>query len=74
MYKYSYSHFFSVGEEGSLLTDPELRHIADQVADGMAYLEVKCVLHLDLMCRSIRVGDNLVCKISQFSFAIQKKV
>ncbi|XP_073463540.1 protein-tyrosine kinase 6-like isoform X2 [Aquarana catesbeiana] len=64
---------FLCGEEGSLLTDPELRHIADQVADGMAYLEVKCVLHLHLMCRSIHVGDNLVCKISQFSFAIQKK-
>ncbi|PIO25907.1 hypothetical protein AB205_0175090, partial [Aquarana catesbeiana] len=60
-------------EEGSLLTDQELLRIADQVADGMAYLEVKRVLHLDLTCSSILVDDNLVCKISQFGFAIQKQ-
>ncbi|XP_073463532.1 protein-tyrosine kinase 6-like [Aquarana catesbeiana] len=65
--------FFLRGEKGSLLTELELLHIADQVADGMAYLEVKCVLHLDLTCRRILVGDNLVCKISQFGSAIQKK-
>ncbi|CAI9612150.1 unnamed protein product [Staurois parvus] len=40
----------------------------------MAYLEVKGVLHLDLMCSSILVGDNFLCKIFQFGFAIQKKV
>ncbi|XP_072270498.1 tyrosine-protein kinase Src-1-like isoform X2 [Pyxicephalus adspersus] len=68
-------HLLSVlrGDEGTLLTESELLHIAHQVADGMAYLEVKRVKHLDLTCRNIMVGDNLVCKISQFGFAKQKE-
>ncbi|XP_068118042.1 tyrosine-protein kinase Srms-like [Hyperolius riggenbachi] len=64
---------FLCGEEGHRLSESELLHIADQVLVGMAYLEAKRVLHLDLCCRNILVGNDLVCKISQFGFAIQEK-
>ncbi|CAI9612149.1 unnamed protein product [Staurois parvus] len=49
-------------------------YIAHQVADAMAYLEVKRLHHLDLAGRNILVDNNLLCKISQFGHSVQKKV
>ncbi|KAM4622237.1 tyrosine-protein kinase Srms isoform 1-T1 [Discoglossus pictus] len=55
--------------EGHSLRNHDLQHIIRQVADGMAYLEIKHVVHRDLAARNILVGDNLVCKISDFGLA-----
>ncbi|XP_073463537.1 tyrosine-protein kinase Srms-like isoform X2 [Aquarana catesbeiana] len=60
---------FLHGEEGLHLEEAELMYIAQQVADAMAYLEVKCVRHLDLNGRNILVGNNLLCKVSQFGLS-----
>ena len=41
-----------------------------QVADGMAYLQTQKIIHRDLAARSILVGEDSVCMISDFSEAI----
>ena len=40
-----------------------------EVADGMAYLQTQKIIHCDLGARSILVGENNVCMISDFSEA-----
>ncbi|XP_044128784.1 tyrosine-protein kinase Srms-like [Bufo gargarizans] len=60
---------FLQGEEGPFLTDPQLMHIASQLVDGLAYLEVKHVAHCSLACCHVIVGNNLICKISHFQNA-----
>ncbi|XP_069815973.1 tyrosine-protein kinase Srms-like [Dendropsophus ebraccatus] len=60
---------FLRGEEGPFLTDLQLMHIASQVLDGLAYLEVKNVVHCGLSCHHVIVGNNLICKISHLEYA-----
>ncbi|XP_073537003.1 tyrosine-protein kinase Srms-like [Phyllobates terribilis] len=60
---------FLKGEEGPFLTVPQLMHIASQVVDGLAYLEVKRVAHFSLASCNVIVGNNLICKISNFGYA-----
>ena len=40
--------------------------MAEQVAEGMAYLEERYYIHRDLSARNVLVGDGLICKISDF--------
>jgi serine/threonine protein kinase len=47
-----------------------LMTMSAQVADGMAYLQTQSVIHRDLAARSILVGENNVCVISDFSEAL----
>eukprot|EP00053_Salpingoeca_punica_P017248 m.165541 g.165541 ORF g.165541 m.165541 type:complete len:630 (+) comp17160_c0_seq3:480-2369(+) len=56
-------------KEGEALRLPALLDMAAGVAAGMAYLESKNCIHRDLAARNILVGDNNVCKISDFGFA-----
>ena len=44
-----------------------LMAMAAQVADGMAYLQTQSIIHRDLAARSVLVGENNVCKVSDFS-------
>lgn len=48
---------------------PQLITMSTQIATGMAYLEEKNCIHRHLAARNILVGDNFVCKISNFSAA-----
>ncbi|XP_078073197.1 tyrosine-protein kinase Src42A-like [Mustelus asterias] len=47
-------------------TFPQLVDMAVQIATGMSYLESNHYVHLDLAARNILVGDNMICKISDF--------
>ena len=53
------------GERGSLKL-LQLISMAQQVAEGMAYLEEHQYIHRDLAARNVLVGDGLICKISDF--------
>ncbi|XP_067049582.1 ephrin type-A receptor 3-like isoform X2 [Acropora muricata] len=50
----------------SRLTDMELLSFAWMIADGMSYLADMRVVHRDLAARNVLVGENEVCKISDF--------
>uniref|UniRef100_UPI00398F69A1 tyrosine-protein kinase Src42A-like n=1 Tax=Pristiophorus japonicus TaxID=55135 RepID=UPI00398F69A1 len=50
-------------------TIAQLIDMAVQVAAGMSYLESKHYIHLDLAARNILVGNNIICKISDFGLA-----
>ncbi|XP_031750441.1 tyrosine-protein kinase SRK3 [Xenopus tropicalis] len=60
---------FLKGNEGPWLTDANSTHIISQVAEGMAYLENKHVLHITLAARNVLVGEELLCKIADFGLA-----
>ncbi|XP_044164789.1 ephrin type-A receptor 7-like isoform X1 [Acropora millepora] len=53
----------------SRLTDTELLSFAWMIADGMSYLADMRVVHRDLAARNVLVGENKVCKISDFGLA-----
>ncbi|XP_068697768.1 ephrin type-A receptor 4-like [Montipora foliosa] len=53
----------------SRLTAMDLLSFAWMIADGMSYLADMRVVHRDLAARNILVGENRVCKISDFGLA-----
>ncbi|XP_067029861.1 ephrin type-A receptor 3-like isoform X5 [Acropora muricata] len=53
----------------SSLTETELLSFAWMIADGMSYLADMRVVHRDLAARNVLVGENKVCKISDFGLA-----
>ena len=55
--------------DGRSLRLPQLIDMGAQVAAGMAYLEEQCYIHRDLAARNVLIGENLVCKISDFRSA-----
>ena len=54
---------------GCSLKLPKLIDMAAQVAAGMAYLEEQNYIHGDLAARNIMVGENSLCKITDFGLA-----
>jgi len=51
------------------VTEKSLYRMARQVAQGMQFLTNSRIIHGDLAARNILVGDELVCKISDFGLA-----
>ena len=47
----------------------QLISMAEQVTEGMAYLEEHKYIHQDLAARNILVGDGLLCKVADFGLA-----
>ena len=43
--------------------------MAEQIAAGMAYLEERNYIHLDLATRNILALENLTCKVADFGSA-----
>ena len=55
--------------KGRRLNIQQLVVMSAQVAEGMAYLELQCCIHRELMARNILVGDILICKVADFRTA-----
>lgn len=56
-------------EPSSALTEKDLLSFAWMIADSMDYLASMKVVHRDLAARNVLVGENRVCKISDFGLA-----
>ena len=55
--------------KGRSLKHVDLIDMAAQVASGMAYLEERNYIHLDLAAKNILVGEYLICKVADFGFS-----
>ncbi|XP_022108596.1 ephrin type-A receptor 4-like isoform X2 [Acanthaster planci] len=51
------------------LTSRDLLKFAKDVAEGMAFLALQQCIHRDLAARNVLVGENMVCKLSDFGLA-----
>ncbi|XP_022108599.1 macrophage-stimulating protein receptor-like [Acanthaster planci] len=51
------------------LTSRDLLKFAKDVAQGMAFLASQQCIHRDLAARNVLVGENMVCKVSDFGLA-----
>ena len=60
--------------DGKSLLQPQLIKMAAQVAAGMLQLEMLSCIHRNLAAQSIQIGENLVCKLSDFHYAQTKKL
>eukprot|EP00066_Takifugu_rubripes_P006737 XP_003971740.1 PREDICTED: tyrosine-protein kinase Blk [Takifugu rubripes] len=60
---------FLKSDEGKKLKVNKLIDMAAQIAEGMAYIEVKNYIHRDLRAANILVSETLHCKIADFGLA-----
>ncbi|CAH1796517.1 unnamed protein product [Owenia fusiformis] len=51
------------------LTAQDLLSFAWQIAKGMAHISSLKMLHRGLTCRSVLLGDNLTCKITDYGYS-----
>ncbi|CAH3158133.1 unnamed protein product, partial [Porites lobata] len=51
------------------LTSQQLMSFAWQIADGMSYLSSKKIVHRDLAAHNVLVGDQEICKVTDFGMA-----
>ncbi|KAK6488702.1 tyrosine-protein kinase Blk-like isoform X1 [Huso huso] len=56
-------------DEGHRLQLPKLIDMSAQIAEGMAYIEMKHYIHRDLRAANILVSETLTCKIADFGLA-----
>lgn len=55
--------------DGRSLRAPKLMAMATDVAEAGAYLEDRGYIHRDIAARNVLVGENLICKLSNFHSA-----
>lgn len=54
------------GPEGKLQDTVTLVDMGAQVANGMAFLEKKNILHRELAAQNVLVGEGCICKVYNF--------
>ena len=55
--------------DGRSLRTPQLMTMASDVAEAAAYLEDRGYIHRDIAARNVLVGENLICKLTNFHSA-----
>lgn len=61
-------------KDGESLQHLQLIEMAAQIASGMAHLEQASCVHRSLSAKSILVNDNLICKVSNFHYAVANNI
>ena len=51
---------------GQSLKESQLIDMAKQIASGMVYLEERNYVHRELAAKNFLLGENLICKVSDF--------
>lgn len=55
--------------DGRSLKTPKLMAMASDVAEAASYLEDRGYIHMDIAARNVLVGENLICKLTNFHCA-----
>jgi serine/threonine protein kinase len=58
--------------DGKGTTISQLINMSLQIAAGMAYLEIKDIIHRNLAAKNVMVGEDFMCKLADFGLAINK--
>ncbi|KAF8997477.1 hypothetical protein BDQ17DRAFT_1428993 [Cyathus striatus] len=66
------AQFGNVGSNAMTITQTDLYRFMMEIAEGMAYLHAKGILHDDLKASNVLVDDGIHCVVSDFGQSVMK--